>query len=104
VPSTLEIVRAEWEDGYRRLEERRSDPVDYRRLLNQVDVLVDELRRRVGSTYTLAELAAAYADAERWSRGAIEERAATPGWPRTLSLVESAAFHVYQRGAQDYRP
>jgi hypothetical protein len=104
VPGTLDIVRSEWEDSYRLLEQQRSDPVAYRRLLNQVDVLVDELRRRVGATYTLAELADAYSDAERWSRGAIEERAATPGWPRTLSLVEGAAFHLYQRGAQDYRP
>jgi hypothetical protein len=104
VPSTLDIVRAEWEDGYRRLEEQRSDAVVYRRLLHQVDVLTEELRRRVGTTYTLAQLADAYGDAERWSRSAIEERAAAPGWPRTLSLVEGAAFHLYQRGAQDYRP
>jgi hypothetical protein len=104
VPGTLDIVRAEWEDGYRRLEEQRSDPVAYRRLLVQVDVLIDELRRRVGATYTLEQLADAYTDAERWSRDAVEERAPEPGWPRTLALVESAAFHVYQRGAKDYRP
>jgi hypothetical protein len=104
VPSTLDIVRAEWEEAHRRLEEQRSDPIAYRRLLAQVDVVVEELRRRVGATYTLDGLADAYGDAERWSRAAIEERAATPGWPRTLSLVEGAAFHLYQRGAQDYRP
>jgi hypothetical protein len=104
VPATLDIVRSEWEDGHRRLEEQRSDPVAYRRLHQQVDVLVEELRRRVGTTYTLADLAEAYADASRWSRTAIEERAPAPGWPRTLALVESAAFYLYQRGAQDYRP
>jgi hypothetical protein len=104
VSGTLEIARAEWEDGYRRLEDQRSDPVAYRRLLAQVDVLIEELRRRVGATYTLEQLADAYRDAERWSRGAVEERAPGPGWPRTLSLVESAAFHLYQRGAKDYRP
>ena len=104
MPATLDIVRAEWEEGHRHLEERRSDPTEYRRLHAQVDVLVEELRRRVGATYTLAQLADAYADAERWSRGAVEDRAPSPGWPRTLSLVESAAFYVYQRGARDYRP
>jgi hypothetical protein len=104
VPGTLDIIRAEWEDGHRRLEEQRSDPAAYRGLHQQVDVLIEELRRRVGTSYTLAELADAYGDASRWSRGAVEERAPAPGWPRTLSLVESAAFYLYQRGAQDYRP
>jgi hypothetical protein len=104
VSPTLDIVRAEWEEGHRRLEEQRSDPVAYRRLHAQVDVLLEELRRRVGSTYTLSELADAYGEVDRWSRDAVEERAHAPGWPRTLSLVESAAFWVYQRGAQDYRP
>ena len=33
----------------------------------QVDAVLTELRRRVGATFTLAELAAAYAGAERWS-------------------------------------
>jgi len=100
----LDIARAEWQDGYRRLEAARDDPQLYRRLLEQVDVLTDELRRRVGSTFTLAELWRTYRDAERWSRAAIEERAPQPGWPRTVSLAEDAAFHLYQRGAQDYRP
>jgi len=104
VPATLDIVRAEWEEGHRRLEEQRSDAAVYRHLHRQVDVLIEELRRRVGTTYTLADLAEAYGDASRWSRIAVEERAPAPGWPRTLSLVESAAFYLYQRGAQDYRP
>jgi hypothetical protein len=37
-------------------------------------------------------------------RDVVEERAPGPGWPRTLSLVQDAAFHVYQRGAVDYAP
>ena len=39
-----------------------------------------------------------------WARDVVSERAATPGWPRTLSMVEDAAFHLYQRGAVDYAP
>jgi hypothetical protein len=34
----------------------------------------------------------------------VATHAAAPGWPRTLSLVEAAAFHEYSRGAQDYEP
>ena len=34
----------------------------------------------------------------------MAEHSPAPGWPRTLSLVEAAAFHEYARGAQDYEP
>ncbi len=101
----LDIVRAEWEEGHRRLEETRSsDPQAYRLGLEQVELLTAELRRRVGSTFTLRELVDAYRDVERWSRVAIEEHAARPGWARTVGIAEDAAFHLYQRGAADYRP
>jgi hypothetical protein len=104
VSVAVEHARSEWEQGHRRLEARAADPVVYRRLLAQLDVLTDELRRRVGQTFTLEELASAYAGAERWSREAVAERAAAPGWHATLSIVEDAAFHLYQRGAVDYIP
>jgi hypothetical protein len=70
----------------------------------QLEVVTDELRKRVGQTFTLEELATAYGRADDWARAAVEERAATPGWPRTLALVQDAAFHLYQRGAVDYKP
>jgi hypothetical protein len=96
-------ARQEWEEGYRRLEALPRDS-RHRRLMNQVDLLTDELRRRIGQTFTLADLAEAYAGAERWSRDVIAERTSAPGWPATLSLVEEAAFYLYQRGAVDYAP
>ncbi len=96
------LIRQEWEEGDRRLEAERSDRARYERLLQQVEIVTDELRRRVGQTYSLEELAAAYRDAERWAREAVEERAPSAGWPRDLALVLAAAFHAYQRGATDY--
>jgi len=96
------ILRQEWEEGNRALERERDDPRRYERLLEQVEVVTAELRRRIGQTYTLDELALAYRDAERWAREAVEERAPSPGWPRDLSLVLAAAFFAYQRGAVDY--
>jgi hypothetical protein len=104
MPSSVDAVRQEWEEGNRRLEALAPDRRAYVRLLEQVDVLTDELSRRVGQTFTLAQLAAVYVEAERWSRDAIAERAAVPGWATTLSMVEDAAFHRYQRGALDYQP
>ena len=100
----LESARREWEEGHRRLHEQARQEAQPERLLAQVDAVAAELRRRVGGTFTLRELAIAYAGAERWSRTAVSERAPAPGWPRTLSLVEAAAFHEYARGAQDYEP
>jgi uncharacterized protein len=104
MPVSVEAVRQEWEEGNRRLEAFAPDRRAYARLLEQVEVLTDELRRRVGQTFTLAQLAEVYADAERWSRDAIAEQSPVPGWARTLSIVEDAAFHRYQRGAVDYTP
>ena len=100
----VEAVRREWEDGYRRFEAASRDPLAADRLNVQLEVVTDELRRRIGQTFTLEQLAAAYERADAWARHAVSERAATPGWPRTLSLVEDAAFHLYQRGAVDYTP
>jgi hypothetical protein len=68
----------------------------------QVTIVTDELRKQVGQTYSLDQLAAAYRDAERWGREVVEERAPSPGWPRDLALVLAAAFYAYQRGAVDY--
>ena len=101
---SVEAVRQAWDEGNRKLEAHARDRGRYVRLLEQVEVLTDELRRRVGLTFTLAELVEAYGGAERWSSDAIAERAAAPGWPATLSIVEDAAFYHYQRGAVDYEP
>lgn len=100
----LILIRQEWEDGNRRLEAERSDARRYRTLVRQVDLVIDELRKQVGQTFTLAELVEAYRDADRWARATVEERAPSRGWPRDLALVLAAAFHAYQRGAVDYLP
>jgi hypothetical protein len=100
----LEVVRSEWEDGYRRFRDLSRDRVAADRLNLQLDVVTDELRKRVGQTFTLEDLAARYAAADEWVRDTVSERAPTPGWPRTLSIVQDAAFHLYQRGAVDYAP
>lgn len=97
-------ARRDWEDGYRRLVEAARDPQRSDALHRQLEVVTGELRRRVGLTFTLAELAAAYAAAERWTYDAVAEHAPSPGWPRDASLVGDAAFHLYARGAVDYEP
>jgi hypothetical protein len=103
VAADVDSARRDWEDAYRRLEAETRDPRK-EPLLRQFEVVTEELRRRVGARFTLRELADEYRRAEVWVRPAVADRAPAPGWPRTLSVVEGAAFHAYSRGAEDYRP
>ena len=102
--SEVDVARQEWQEGSRRLEAAREDGRRYRQLVELLELVRDELRKRVGQTYTLRELVAAYGDSERWAREVLEERAQGPGWPRDLTIVLAAAFDAYQRGATDYEP
>jgi hypothetical protein len=102
--SAVEAARQQWEEGNRRLESHSADPEVYLRLLEQLEVASDELRKRVGETFTLAQLADAYGASDHWLREAVEERVAAPGWVHHLSVVQDAAFHQYARGATDYSP
>jgi hypothetical protein len=104
VRAEVESARRDWEDAYSRFQQEARDPVRADALQLQLDVVREELRKRVGGAYTLAELAVEYRHAERWSREAVAQRAATSGWPSTLSIVEGAAFLLYSRGALDYAP
>ncbi len=93
-------ARFSWEEGLARL----SDPAPAavtrarRRIMEAVH---DELRRRVGVTFTLAELARAYEEASDWyldlaARTAPREPAA---WEP--SVTPDAACGTYMRQATD---
>jgi hypothetical protein len=104
MPVALEQTRREWEEGHRRLQEDVRESPRGEVLLAELAAVTAELRRRVGQTFTLAELADAYAAAEAWSREAVAEAEPATGWPRRLATVTDAAFHLYSRGAVDYEP
>jgi hypothetical protein len=104
VTAEVESARREWEDAYRRLDDALREPGQAQALGEQLDLVVREVRKRVGASYTLGELGAEYKRAERWVRDVLGEQAPTPGWPRTLAMVEGAAFHVVSLGAVDYEP
>jgi hypothetical protein len=71
-----------------------------------VDVLLAELRRRLGQRFTLDELVSLHSGADDWAREVVED--ALPPEPRVgladLTLVLDVACHVYARGAVDYAP
>jgi len=99
-----ELARQEWADGHRRLEAERDNRTRYRTLHAQVDAVTEQLRRRIGSVYTLAELADEYRRSEAWVRDAIAELPPPVQWPPGVSLATDAAFYLYARGARDYEP
>ena len=98
------LTRQEWAEGNRRLEAEREHPARYRLLHLQVEAITEQLRRRVGSVFTLAELAAEYRRAEPWVREAIAELPPELRWPPGVMTAADAAFHLYARGARDYEP
>ena len=102
--TTVDGARREWADGNRRFLREASDPRRAEILHRQVEVVTDELRRRVGGNFTLAQLADVYAGAEGWLLAVVDEQAPSEGWARTASLAGDAAFYAYSRAAQDYEP
>lgn len=98
----VELARQQWAKSYESLLQHSSgiEP----RVREQMETVSAELRRRVGGSFTLTELAATYEDSERWTLTVISERCYRPGWVQTASTAADAAFHLYARGARDYRP
>jgi hypothetical protein len=100
----VELARRQWEEGSSRFDDESQDPARQEVLLLALEAVTDELRRRVGQTFTLDELTREYARADEWVRSAVSEHARFPGWVRYLTSVQDAAFHLYSRGATDYAP
>ena len=91
-----------WLDGDRRL--READPDDRPAIERTVDMIVDELRRRLGGPFTTDELAALYGSQGTDWAFQLATRVA-PGNPAAwdMATVAGAAFARYAREATDYR-
>lgn len=100
----VELARQQWQAGYRSFRDDERDPALRERLFEQVEVVMQELRRRVGGSFTLTELAGAYREADKWVFDVIAEKCPRPGWARSAATAADAAFHLYARGARNYRP
>lgn len=100
----VDLARHQWEDGIRRIESMRGERRRYADRMAQVDVLVHALRQRVGQVFTLEELARSYDGADDWARGVLDEADPEASPVSEAGTVADAAFHLYARGATDYRP
>jgi hypothetical protein len=96
VPYAIENALFQWEEGEWRLRQT-GDPA--RADLDEaVDTVVAELRRRLGSTFTLRELTDLYARGVDWASELAQRRFAGTD----SAWVVDAAFNRYAREAADY--
>jgi hypothetical protein len=104
--TSLAAARHQWDEGRRRLADEGVDTARSRHLGLLVEAVTNELRRRLGRTFTLAELADLYDGAEDWVREVILSSAPprSRAGIRDTALVQDAAFALYAQGASDYSP
>ena len=104
--TSLAAARHQWDEGRRRLADEGVDTARSRHLGLLVEAVTNELRRRLGRTFTLGELAELYDGAEDWVREVIVSSAPprSRAGIRDTALVQDAAFALYAQGASDYSP
>jgi hypothetical protein len=96
----FEVALFNWQEGERRV---RQAPADQRPVLERVtERLVDELRRRLGSTFTSEELARLYGEGTDWCLPVAAATAPDAPWAWESETVADAAFARYVRDAVDY--
>jgi hypothetical protein len=96
MPYALENALYQWEEGERRV--REAPDLESRDLERAVAVVLDELRRRLGSTFGVDELADLYAAGTDWASDLAHRESAGVD----SSHVVDAAFNRYAREASDY--
>jgi hypothetical protein len=96
MPYAVENALFQWQQGERRL--RESSDLERADLETVVEALVEELRRRLGSTFIVEELADFYASGTDWAA----ELAARHGAGTDTAHVVDAAFARYARQASNY--
>jgi hypothetical protein len=95
----LENALFQWEEGYRALQ-ALEDPRARRLADRVIDAIREELRRRIGPTFSAAELAELYgADTDWCFQIAIDVAPAIEGEAQSLA---DAAFWLYLRSAGDF--
>jgi hypothetical protein len=95
----LDNALFQWESGKRRLEEI-SEPRQRRMADRVVDAIREELRRRIGPTFSAGELAELYGEGTDWCQQVAIDVA--PAMEEEAQSLGDAAFWLYLRGATDF--
>lgn len=96
---SLENALFQWEEG-RRMLQAIDDPRRRRQADRVVDAIRDELRRRIGPTFSAAELAELYGEGTDWCQQVAIDVA--PAIEDDSQMLADAAFWFYLRGATDF--
>jgi hypothetical protein len=92
----------QWEEGHRRLRELSSDPRLAARLNRAVEAIRDELRRRIGPTFSAGELADLYGEGTDWCLEAARWAAPEEASELDPQAIIDGTFYLYLRGATDW--
>lgn len=97
---SYESALQQWRTGERRL---AAAPPERRRVLERVtEQIYNALRRRLGGTFTVAELVTLYDAGTGWTLDVAVAVAPDSPWAWEASTVTDAAFARYLREAADY--
>jgi hypothetical protein len=102
VPYPLDNALFQWEEGARRLGELSKDPRAARTARRAVEAIRDELRRRIGPTFTAQELADLYGRGTDWALEAARQASPMSAVDLDPQAIVDGAFHEYLRGAKNY--
>ena len=98
----LDNALYQWEEGDRRLRELSHEGGSALRLQRAVDAVRDELRRRIGATFTAGELADLYAEGTDWCLEAARWAMPEEATELDPQAIVDGAFFLHLRGATDY--
>jgi hypothetical protein len=96
VSYSIENALFQWEEGESRI--RQAEPGENRELDRAAGFVVDQLRRRLGGSFTLDELAGLYGDGTDWVSDEVQRRFLGTD----TSAAVNAGFLRYARSAIDY--
>ncbi len=95
----LENARFQWETGWTHLQELSEDPAVRRQADRVIDVIREELRRRLGTGFGAEELANLYGEGTDWCMAYAVELTGSGADPHD---VIDAAFYQHLRLAGDF--
>ena len=98
----VENAVLQWEEGYRRLQDARSEPPLYRALARAVVAIQGELRKRLGSAFSVSELASLYRESTDWTLDLAMRRIPEDARRWDPGVAADAAFYLYMREAADF--
>jgi hypothetical protein len=102
VSPETEVALSEWAESTRMVADKPLTAVRRAVLDSVIFEIMAEIQRRIGTSFSLAEIVGLYRDSGPWCLE-VAMRTTDQPWAYDLSLVQGAAFGRYARNAYDFR-